>query len=464
MQKHRFSGNVISHKIKYFFIQYANFQLNTFGRLPKSSVLGFFSEICIYNLNIVIDNIVTKNTELPLAEYEKLFIQLKCCVIIPTFNNGTTLNQLIAKVKTYTSHIIVVNDGSTDETLETLNDQKEIVVITYAVNKGKGFAIRQGFKRAIELGYKNAITIDSDLQHDPIDFISFLELSESQPGSLIIGARKMAGVDQPKKSGFANKFSNFWFKVETGMNLPDTQSGYRLYPIKLLQKIHFFSNKYEFEVEVLVRAAWKRIPVLTVPVDVYYPPEEQRISHFRPFRDFGRISILNTILVLIAYLYVKPFSFIRYLKPKNIKTFIRENIIRTKDSNAKIVSSVMLGIFMGILPIWGWQLVAAIALAYILRLNKIIVIVAANISIPPMIPFILFFSYITGGFILGPGYDTSLNGKKIDFEFIGNNLFQYVTGSIVFAAFLAILLGLITYFLLSIFRNKDKLTNRVKNR
>jgi len=363
----------------------------------------------------------------------------------------------------YTSHIILVNDGSTDESLTSLQNQKELVLISYPANKGKGYAIRQGFKKALELDYEYAITIDSDLQHDPQDFIHFLEVLQKFPGCLIIGARKMDGVDQPKKSRFANKFSNFWFRVETGLILSDTQSGFRLYPIKLLEDTHFFSDKFEFEVEILVRAAWKGIPVLSVPVNVYYPPEEQRISHFRPFRDFSRISILNTILVLIAFLYIKPFSFIKYLKPKNIRFFIREKILRTKDSTPKIVASVMMGIFMGIVPIWGWQLVAAFSLAHILRLNKVIVIVTANISIPPLIPFIFYFSYITGGLILGHGFDNSLKGNKINFEFIGNNLFQYITGGIAFAVILALVFGLITFILLSIFRKNVKLTKMVQN-
>jgi glycosyltransferase involved in cell wall biosynthesis len=399
----------------------------------------------------------------PIKINDDLFSRLNCCVIIPTYNNGTTLRELIDKVRVFTLKIIVVNDGSTDDTLTLLHVHKDLTLISYEVNKGKGFAIQQGFKKALELGFEYAITIDSDLQHHPHDFNNFLELIQKHPGSLIVGARKMDGVDQPKKSSFANKFSNFWLKVETGLDLPDTQSGFRLYPISLLQNIHFFSNKYEFEVEVLVRAAWKGIPVLSVPIDVYYPPEKERISHFRPFRDFGRISILNTILVLIAYLYVKPFSFLKYLKPKNISAFVKVNIIQTKDSNTKIVSSVMLGIFMGIVPIWGWQLVAAIALAYILGLNKVIVIVTANISIPPMIPFILYFSYMSGGLVLGTGFDNSLNGEKVTFEFIGNNLFQYVIGSIVFATFLAILSGLITYILLSLFRKNNKLTKSVED-
>src|SRR5690606_8563116 len=128
-----------------------------------------------------------------------------------------------------------------------------------------------------------------------------------------IGARNMKQAGIPGKSSFGNRFSNFWFKVETGINVPDTQSGFRLYPVARMKTMRFFTRKYEFEIEVLVRCAWKGIKIDSVPVSVYYAPEEERVSHFRPFIDFFRIGLLNTVLVLIAFLYVKPRKFFQSL-------------------------------------------------------------------------------------------------------------------------------------------------------
>jgi len=105
----------------------------------------------------------------------------------------------------------------------------------------------------------------------------------------------------PRKSSFGHKFSNFWFWVETGIKLSDTQSGYRLYPLTELKKIHFFMRKFEFEIEAIVRAAWRGIPVISVPINVVYAPKETRVSHFRPIRDFTRISIMNTFWFLLPY-------------------------------------------------------------------------------------------------------------------------------------------------------------------
>lgn len=239
----------------------------------------------------------------------------KICVIVPTFNNGTTIEAVLNDLSQYTDQVLVVNDGSTDNTNEVLN-KLPVEIVGYEENQGKGWAIRQGFKRAIELGYAYAITIDSDGQHFAEDLVSFIEALPTHQDAIIIGARNMDQLSVPGKSSFGNKFSNFWFWFETGLRLPDTQSGYRLYPIKSLKSFSFFTRKYEFEIEVLVRAAWSGIEVTSVPVRVFYPEKEKRISHFRPFLDFFRISVLNTVLVTITLLYIKPRDFFRSIKKK----------------------------------------------------------------------------------------------------------------------------------------------------
>jgi glycosyltransferase involved in cell wall biosynthesis len=240
----------------------------------------------------------------------------RICVIIPTYNNAQTVGEVISGVLTYTEHVLVVNDGSTDHTSEVVAQYPQITLISYQKNVGKGWALRQGFEKAVALGYTHAITIDADGQHFPEDLPSFYNAVEKQPDAIIVGARNMDQASVPGKSSFGNKFSNFWFKVETGIDMTDTQSGYRAYPIRLLKDIRFFTKKYEFEIEVLVRAAWRGIAVEQTPVRVYYAPKEERISHFRPFQDFSRISVLNTFLVTIAFLYIKPRDFIRSLKKK----------------------------------------------------------------------------------------------------------------------------------------------------
>lgn len=378
---------------------------------------------------------------------------MKYCVIIPTYNNEKTLESVISGVLVHTREVIIVNDGSTDGTAEILSRFSNLKIISYTPNRGKGYAIRQGFKAAVGSGYDYAITIDSDGQHYPSDIETFVKTAAETPGSLIVGARTLDPSRMSKGSSFANNFSNFWYRFLTGVKLTDTQTGFRLYPLSQIKDMKFYTRKYEFELEILVRAAWRRINVTSAPIKVYYPPVQERISHFRPFRDFARISILNTIFVFIALLYVKPFSFLRYLTKENVKDFINRHILLTSDTNMQISLAVALGIFTGILPIWGFQLVLAIGLAHLFRLSKFITAVAANISIPPNIPILLYLSYITGGIVMGTGssikFSTNLTVKSFE-----TNLIQYIIGSIILSVVLGIAFGIITFVVLKIFRKK----------
>jgi glycosyltransferase involved in cell wall biosynthesis len=381
---------------------------------------------------------------------------MKWCVIIPTYNNDQTLEKVIQDVLRFTSDVIVVNDGSTDQTQNILQHFPHLKVVSYSINRGKGYALRKGFEKARQEGFEYTITLDSDGQHFASDIQSFIDKTMEYPEAIIVGTRTLPQNKLRKGSGFANRFSNFWFRFITGVSLPDTQSGFRLYPLQFVQHTRFLTNRYEFELEILIRSAWKGVQLTDIPVNVFYPAKEERISHFRPLRDFVRISILNTICVLIALFVIKPFSFVHYLKKETVRGFLNKHVLQTGDSASKITLSVMFGVFMGIVPIWGYQLITAIAIAYLLRLNKFIVIVAANISIPPMIPIILYLSYITGGWVLSVKNDVVFS-NDISLAWVRDNLYQYIVGSIVFAILLSIIIGLITFVLLKLWQRRPKL-------
>lgn len=249
---------------------------------------------------------------------EDVLEPLNACVIIPTYNNAGTLRRVLDGVLKLTSHILVINDGSTDATLAILSeyeDQSKIQLISYQTNQGKGHALQLGFAEADRKGYTYAITIDSDGQHYPEDIPIFIADIQKNGHALLIGSRDMKHETVPGKSSFGNRFSNFWFWFETGIWLSDTQCGFRLYPLQDLKPIGFYTRKFEFEIEVLVKSAWRNVIIRNVPIRVLYDPTE-RVSHFRPFRDFTRISILNTCLVLVTLIYIKPRNFIRNLLGK----------------------------------------------------------------------------------------------------------------------------------------------------
>jgi len=392
------------------------------------------------------------------SQIQEKFLTLQCCVIIPTYNNAATLKKVIDDVMEYTTNIIVVNDGSTDDTQTILDAYKDMRVIRFEANCGKGYALRRAIKFAHSLGFRYGITIDSDGQHIADDLPVFIEKIEQEPDALIVGARNMNQSSIPGKSSFGHKFSNFWFRFETGVKLPDTQSGFRAYPIHLLYKKHYLTRKYEFEIEVLVRAAWRNIKVIPVPIQVYYAPKSERVSHFRPFVDFTRVSLLNVVLVIMALLFVKPFKFVNSLNKKNIREFYHKYIILNQDSDSKITFSVMLGLFMGIAPFWGWQMGIALLLAMLFRLNKVITLVASNISIPPMIPVIMYLSYLFGGFVYKYDAVQLKYSSNLTLQAIKINLLQYLIGSFIFATAISVSLGLTTYILLKIFRKKHRMT------
>lgn len=366
--------------------------------------------------------------KIPWAERAR---RLGCAVVIPTYNNDRTLGGVIAGVRRYCADIFVVNDGSTDRTAEVLASTEGIRTIAYARNRGKGYALRRGLRAAREAGFRYALTIDSDGQHYPDDIARFIERIERRPDTLLIGARNLTADNMPARNTFANRFSNFWYLVETGRRLEDTQSGFRLYPLRQLGRLRSLCSRYEFEVEVIVRAAWRGVEVENIPVKVYYAPDGERVSHFRPLRDFTRISLLNSVLVLEALLFYYPWRFFRALTRENIRRFIRRNITRSPESNARLAAAMGWGVLCGILPIWGYQMIFAGLSAHFMRLNKLVAIVFSNISIPPMIPFILYGSYWLGGRITGLPVELTL--AEVTLRRMAECLAQYLAGSVALA-------------------------------
>ncbi|MDY7393861.1 DUF2062 domain-containing protein [Aureibaculum sp. 2210JD6-5] len=381
-----------------------------------------------------------------------------CCILIPTYNNQKTLDRVIQGVLYHTRKIIIINDGSTDNTKYILSRYPKLTQIHLEKNKGKGNALRLGLKKAEELGFEYAISIDSDGQHFPDDIPLFIKELENYKNEsvLLVGARNLNAKGMPRKNSFANKFSNFWYWAETGFNLQDTQSGFRLYPVKQVNRIKFLGTKFEFEVEVLVKASWHGVLVKNIPIRVLYDPDE-RVSHYRPFMDFVRISAMNTWLFIIAIVYIKPRDFYRRFKQKGFKRFFKEDLLGSSDSNLKKSMSIALGTFIGISPFWGLHSILSIVLAAVFKLNKVISFAFSNVSFPIFIPFIIYGSLKFGGFILGR---TSLEFNQIDENFkIGIYLVQYIVGSFALAIVMALLFGLIGYISLQIFSSPKKQVN-----
>lgn len=228
-------------------------------------------------------------------------------VIIPTFNNAGTLKDVLSRTLAQGLSVVVVDDGCTDGTREVLSGFKDVTVIAHSKNQGKGAALKTAFRWAQEKGYTYAITIDSDGQHYPEDIPELLKAKGER--TIVVGSRTTRGANAG--GSFANRFSNFWFTAYTGIRLTDTQTGFRLYPLRDLPSLKVVGNRYEAELSLLLFSAWKGLRLVPVQVRVNYPKD--RVTHFRPFQDFMRITLVNIIGLPLAIFYGWPRILLRKL-------------------------------------------------------------------------------------------------------------------------------------------------------
>lgn len=239
------------------------------------------------------------------------------CAVIPTYQNAKTLLKVVADVHRVVDTVFVVDDGSNDGTAALLDkatgNERPEKVLTHPKNCGKGAALKTGLTYARQQGFRYAVTVDADGQHRADGIPALLKAVEEEPDALAIGSRGLQHENMPAKSTFANRFSNFWFALQTLQRLPDTQSGLRIYPLRRLHGLRWMSARYEAELTLLVFSAWAGVKLLPVPVSVYYPPRDQRVTHFRPGRDFTRISVLNTLLCFLMVVYGWPRIFCRQI-------------------------------------------------------------------------------------------------------------------------------------------------------
>lgn len=221
----------------------------------------------------------------------------RTAIVIPVFNHGSTLAEVVSKAKDVHKTVIIVDDGSTDLGTNML-DRLGAHVIRHPVNLGKGAAILSGARKARELKMTHIVTMDADGQHDPADFEHFSRMIKQYPHAILVGKRDLKEANAPRSSRIGREISNFWLRVETGKKLGDAQSGFRAYPVHIFEALKLRERGFPFEIEVLVRAAWAGIALKDVNITAYYAEGKKRISHFRLFKDNVKLSRLNTRLFI----------------------------------------------------------------------------------------------------------------------------------------------------------------------
>jgi glycosyltransferase involved in cell wall biosynthesis len=221
-------------------------------------------------------------------------------LLLPTYNNVTTLSLVLEEAKRHVAAVLVVNDGSTDGTKQLLSGLFTGNVIHHEKNLGKGEALRTGLEFALKNGFKTVISMDTDGQHLVEDLPRVIKAAAENPEAIIIGDRQLSlkSEDVPGHSRFGRRFSDFWVWLETGKRIADTQSGFRAYPVCRLLLSEIATRKFDFEIEILVRSMWHGVPVKSIPVGVFYPEKQSRISHFEPFWDNFRLTLLHSRLMV----------------------------------------------------------------------------------------------------------------------------------------------------------------------
>jgi glycosyltransferase involved in cell wall biosynthesis len=218
-------------------------------------------------------------------------------VLIPALDCEKTIAEVVRGARGLVPLVVVVDDGSTDRTAAEA-ESAGAEVLRHRERRGKGAALRTGMDALGGRGVGRALTMDGDGQHLAAEIPVLLGASDAEPRALIIGVRQIEpGTVAPIKL-FGNRFANRWVEIASGVPLPDTQSGFRVYPLAEVAKLGIRSGHFAFETEVLVLAARAGIPIRSVPVKAYYPPIEERRSHYRPFRDTVRIIVVVLGLIL----------------------------------------------------------------------------------------------------------------------------------------------------------------------
>ncbi|MBF0387212.1 MAG: DUF2062 domain-containing protein [Candidatus Omnitrophica bacterium] len=382
--------------------------------------------------------------------------------VVPVYNNAATVCEVALDCRKYLSHILVVDDGSTDTNVEDLFVGTDIVVIKHAVNRGKGVALMTALDHISSQGGTVMLTIDADGQHYPDDIPFFLEnLDET---SILVGCRDFTVADVPDSSKFGRKFSNFWFRIETGLAASDTQSGFRAYPVKYLQQLALSARSYDWEVEVLVRSAWAGLLVTSIPIRVFYAPKGKRISHFRPFLDNFRLALLHCRLIGRVLLPMPHKQLIPRDKEAtqiNIQLFkdprsFFQGLLAEHATPAGLAAAAFVSIFLAVLPLLSVHMLVILYVVSRLHLNKVMALAIQNICMPPFVPVLC---AEVGHYVLYRTWITEVSLNVILWQ-LKDRIWEWLIGSLIVAPLLAAIVAVVVYFVSSRI-HKERLPNGI---
>ena len=364
---------------------------------------------------------------------------LRVCLCIPTYNNPLTIEKVVLDAIHGTAFpVLVVDDGSFPSVSDSLISPEvrsamhsgRLTILRHEKNRGKGSAIQSAISYAVKASFTHLLTIDGDGQHYVKEASKLVQVARENPWDVVVGNRQMKSATVPRISKFGRSFSNFWVHFQTGSEIADSQSGYRLYPLFLCQNLTFWTRRFDFEIEILIRLMWNGARVREVDIEVFYPEKDQRVSHFNKLWDNVRISCLNTVLVVLTL-------FKSYREPRKVGTAFGT------------------GVFVGCSPFYGFHTLIVAAISLFLRLNAGLLFLGSQIAIPPLAPFLIFASIWIGSRLrsLWSGAPLTLMQTFTphsfrEFLIIGSeHLAEWFIGSLMLGAGLGVTSGLAAYFI-----------------
>jgi uncharacterized protein (DUF2062 family) len=407
-------------------------------------------------------------------------------VVTPTYNNARTLADVLGRIDALGLPIIVVNDGSTDGTSAILEQwlarprsaAARARVVTHSVNRGKGAALRTGFAAAAADLFTHVVTMDTDGQLDVEQIPELLAAAREAPDAMILGTRDDASPDYPAKSRVGRRVSNFLVRLESGARIGDSQCGFRVYPLGLMEIACGSANRFGFETEVLTRAAWAGAQFVEIPVTCHYPPLGQRVSHFRPWVDSWR-GVPMHLRLLFRALWPWPHEQWTSASSVDSKMEMEEQVVRDGQSQElrlpwlkgllqwlspaeayrqlrqDDVAGPALGVALGIgvfianLPFYGFQTIMGLYAARRLHLNPLAVVLGTQLSTPPVGPALIVSAIELGHLVL---HGTFLGARDFDIwhrawgPLLGGTLMEWAVDWTVGGILLGAVLAVMTFF------------------
>lgn len=363
----------------------------------------------------------------------------RASVVIPAHNHGETLGEVLRAVLAVLPDVVVVDDGSRDKTEEVLLAFPQVHRVRHERTEGYGASLLSGLEKAHEVGCSHAIVMEGDGRHSAADLWKFLRTAQRNPTAVVVGFRRPgAGGRHPVMRAIMRAFSNFWVWVAAGRMIRDSQSAFRCYPVAPLLELVYRTRGHEFATELAIKGAWLGLPFRAVPVAS--PPLRRPDARFAVLRDSWRWWCLIWLLIwqrvlfprpLLGAIHRKEFEDLRPLQRARVYT--KGIVLQETTTAARFAMAVAVGVFFAIVPLWGIQMVLALALGHYMGLSKPLIILACNVSWGLLLPVILVGSLALGQYIMDGSVEIVTSPSMVTMALIKEYLLEYLIGGTVLA-------------------------------